>query len=159
PVLRSLVGELGEAASFGVLDGGDVVYIERVRAGLTRLGAEIRIGTTIPAAMSVIGRAILAFLPPDELERALAAPPRPGLLAAPAPSRVKLMPVLAEIRERGYLLHASIISKGLRILATPVLDPDGAAIGAISIAALMTCSSDQDMRARAVEPALAAARS
>ena len=32
PVLRSLVGEVSEAASFAVLDGADVLYIERVLA-------------------------------------------------------------------------------------------------------------------------------
>ena len=36
PILRSLVDEINEAASLGVLDGGDVLYVERVRAGLTR---------------------------------------------------------------------------------------------------------------------------
>ena len=67
PILRSLVGEITEAASVGVLDGGDVLYVERVRAGLTRLGVDIRIGTNIPAVSGVIGHAILAFLPPAEL--------------------------------------------------------------------------------------------
>src|SRR5262245_24430281 len=78
PVLRSLVGELGEAASFGVLDGGDIIYIERMRAGMTRLLVEIRVGTPIPATMSVIGRALLAFLPKDALERTLVTPPGRG---------------------------------------------------------------------------------
>jgi len=159
PVLRSLVGELGEAASFGVLDGGDIIYLERMRAGLTRLGVEIRIGTPIPAAMSVIGRAILAFLPKDALERALATPPRQGILAAPMPSRVKLLPAFEEIRERGYLLQESMIAGGLRILAAPVLDRDGVPVGVISIVALMSCSSDKEMKVRAVGPMLAAARS
>ena len=38
-----------EAASFAVLQGPDVLYIERVRAGITRLGVDIRIGTTVPS--------------------------------------------------------------------------------------------------------------
>lgn len=159
PVLRSLVGELGEAASFGVLDGGDIIYLERMRAGLTRLGVEIRIGTPIPAAMSVIGRAILAFLPRDALERALAAQPRHGILVAPVPSRLTLLPALEEARERGYILQESMIAGGLRILAAPVLDHDGIPVGAISIVRLMSYSSHEEMRARAVEPVLAAARS
>jgi IclR family transcriptional regulator, pca regulon regulatory protein len=46
PILRTLVGELSEAASLGVLDGGDVLYIERVRAGIARLSIDIRVGTT-----------------------------------------------------------------------------------------------------------------
>src|SRR5262245_47389177 len=159
PVLRSLVGELGEAASFGVLDGGDIIYIERIRAGMTRLLVEIRVGTPIPAAMSVIGRALLAFLPQDALERTLAIAPRQGVLAAPVPSRAKLLPALAEIRERGYVLQESMIAGGLRILAAPVLDRDRVPFGVISIVALMSCSSDKEMRVRAVEPLLAATRS
>ena len=76
PILRSLVDEISEAASLGVLDGGDVLYVERVRAGLTRLGVDIRIGTLIPAASGIIGHAILAFLPAAERERILETPPR-----------------------------------------------------------------------------------
>jgi IclR family pca regulon transcriptional regulator len=37
PVLRTLVGDVGEAASFAVLEGADALYIERVRAGMARL--------------------------------------------------------------------------------------------------------------------------
>lgn len=159
PILRSLVGELGEAANFGVLDGGDIIYLERMRAGLTRLGVDIRIGTPIPAAMSVIGRAILAFLPKDALERALTTPPRQGILAAPLPDRGELLPILAQIRKCGYFMHESMIAGGLRILAAPVLDSDGVPVGVVSIVALMSCSTDEEMRARAIGPMMAATRS
>jgi IclR family transcriptional regulator, pca regulon regulatory protein len=69
PILRSLVDEVSEAASLGVLDGADILYVERVRAGLTRLGVDIRIGTNIPAVTGVIGHAILAYLPDGERDR------------------------------------------------------------------------------------------
>lgn len=75
PLLQSLVDTVSEAASFAVLEGGDMLYIERVRAGVTRLGVDIRIGTTIHAPVTVIGRTILAFLPEGRLKRALATPP------------------------------------------------------------------------------------
>ncbi|GAG07027.1 unnamed protein product, partial [marine sediment metagenome] len=34
PMLRDLVPEAGDAASLGMLDGGDVIYLARVSAGL-----------------------------------------------------------------------------------------------------------------------------
>ncbi len=49
-----------EAASFGVLERGNFIYVERVRAGLTRLGVDIRIGSGIPAAVNVLAQTILA---------------------------------------------------------------------------------------------------
>ena len=75
--MRSLVGELNEAASLGVLDGADILYVDRVRAGLTRIGVDIRIGTTIPAFWSTIGEAMLAFLPTDRtVDASLSLKPR-----------------------------------------------------------------------------------
>jgi IclR family transcriptional regulator, pca regulon regulatory protein len=157
PVLQSLVDEVSEAASFGVLEGGDVLYIERVRAGFTRLGVDIRIGTTIPASTSAIGYAILAFLPPDALDRSLSLPPRHPL-TAPVPSRVELAEILDRVRGRGYILQESLISGGLHILAAPVLNRDGHAIGAVSVTAPMIHTSEADLLKRALDHLLAATR-
>lgn len=158
PILRSLVDETSEAASFGVLVGADILYIERVRAGFTRLGVDIRIGTTIPASASVIGQALLAFLPRHALEQALAAHSPQAKLVVSPPARARLQPLLDQIRTRGYVLEDSVISEGLRILAVPVLDADGYAIGAISIAAPRSRSSVDGLRERALEPVRNAAR-
>jgi IclR family pca regulon transcriptional regulator len=158
PVLRSLVGTLVEAASFGVVDGGDVIYIERVRAGQARLGMDIRVGTAIPAATSAIGRAILAFLPADALEQVLAVAPRQGLLHEVVPDRSTLLPILADIRRRGYVAQECVIAGKLHLLAAPVLDRDGVPVGAVSIAAVLTRSSEAEMTAHAAAPLLAATR-
>jgi IclR family pca regulon transcriptional regulator len=157
PVLQSLVGEISEAASFGVLEGGDVLYIERVRAGFTRLGVDIRIGTTIPAALSAIGYAILAFLPRDAVEGVLSSPPRHANLAVLPPSRAKLLPILERARHRGYVLQDSLISGGLRILAAPVLNREGYAVGAISVAAPSIRVTEENLKERALAPVRAAA--
>jgi IclR family pca regulon transcriptional regulator len=157
PVLQTLVDDISEAASYGVLDGGDVVYIERVRAGHTRLGVDVRIGTTIPAATSVIGTSILAFLPPAAVERVLAVPPRHPLTIQP-PARAEIEAALARARADGFVLHESLIAGGLHILAVPVLDPDGRAIGAVSVAAPMACISEEALMKRTLSHVRAAAK-
>ncbi len=63
PLLRSLVGPTCEAASIAVLDGPDVVYIDRVQAGFSPLGITRGIGSRVPAYCSAVGHAILAYLP------------------------------------------------------------------------------------------------
>jgi IclR family transcriptional regulator, pca regulon regulatory protein len=157
PVLQSLVGEVSEAASFGVLEGGDVLYIERVRAGFTRLGVDIRIGTTIPAATSAIGYAILAFLPPEMVERTLAIPPRHPLTVRP-PGRAELAKLLDGVRTRGFILQESLISSGLHILAAPVLDPTDHAVGAVSVAAPIIRVSAAEMLKHTLPHVLAATK-
>lgn len=153
PILRSLVDEVSEAASLGVLDGADIVYVERVRAGLTRLGVDIRVGTNLPAVDGVIGHAILAFLPPAERERVLAIEPRRSEMAADHHvSRAQLQRMLTEVRSRGFALHDSMFGSGLRILAAPVLDIDGYPIAALSVAAPGARTSLEEFRDRALEP-------
>jgi IclR family pca regulon transcriptional regulator len=152
PTLRTLVDEVSEAASFGVLEGGDVLYIERVRAGYTRIGVDIRIGTRIPARISVIGHAILAFLPPGRRKAALEAHSKAEGLLVPQMTRARLLAKLERIRTDGYALDESFITAGLRVIAMPVLDPDGMAVGAISIAAPTVRSTASDLVGRALVP-------
>ena len=157
PVLRTLVGDVSEAASFAVLDGADVLYIERVRAGMTRLGVDIRIGTTVPASRTAIGQAILAMLPPDELARVLDLTPRSMLSAQDAANLKALPTTLAGIRADGYILIDSLITEGLRLIAVPVLDPDRYPIGAVSIAAPSVRTTQAELKQKALGPLRAAA--
>jgi IclR family pca regulon transcriptional regulator len=158
PALRKLVNETSEAASFGVLNGAEVLYVERVRAGVARLSVDIRLGTTVPAHQSIIGHAILAFLPAGELQRLAALPQRQTLSARQRIEWQDIGTALAAIRQAGYALRAATLSEGLRILAVPVRDADGIAIGAISIAAPAGRSSEDEFRALALGPAQTAAR-
>jgi IclR family pca regulon transcriptional regulator len=157
PILRSLVGEISEAASVGVLDGSDVLYVERVRAGLTRLGVDIRIGTNIPSVTGVIGHAILAFLSERDLERVLAIPPRRGELPVVPSSRSELLATLAAVRRDGFALQDSAFRNGLIVLAAPVLDVDGHPLAAVSVAAPAVRITLDEFRNRALEPVRAAA--
>lgn len=158
PLLQSLVDQVNEAASFAVLEGGDVLYVERVRAGTTRLGVDIRVGTTLHAPATSIGRTILAFLPESRLERALATPPRHALAGVPIPDRATLAAMLAKVRKDGYVVGKSAIASDLRLLAVPVLGEDGCAVGAISVVAPSAHSSDEDLKGRTLGPMQAIAR-
>jgi IclR family pca regulon transcriptional regulator len=157
PVLRSLVGEVSEAASLGVLDGADILYIERVRAGLTRLGVDIRIGTTIPAAGTAIGNAFLAFLPKADLDRVLATPPRSPSVPAFHVDHGALAERLARARHDGHVLQESPFTPGLRLLAVPVLDGERLPLAVVSVAAPVSRSTEEEFRRTLLRPVAMAA--
>lgn len=157
PLLRSLVGEVSEAASVGVLTGGDVLYVERMRAGVTRLGVDIRVGTLIPAATTMIGWSILAMLPSAELDRVLGLQSRQrDFRDVPPPADLREQ--LTIIREQGYALSPSKISSGLTVLAVPIRDQDGYPVAGISVAAPSIRMTPDELRARALGPLLNAAK-
>lgn len=134
PLLRTLVGPQIEAASVAILDGAEIVYIERVQAGIARLGVDVRIGSRAPAYSTAAGQAMLAYLPPDLQRALLAEKPLQRLTATTLTSVPKLMTRLEEIRRRGYAISDQENVTGLRVLATAILDVDGMPVAAVSVA-------------------------
>lgn len=135
PVLRELVGELNEAASIGVLDGADVVYIERIQAGLVRLGVDVRIGNRIPAYSSAVGHAILACMPEAAQISILQSAPRSQLTAMTEIDLDRLLERLHQVKRNGFAASDQETVSGLFALAAPILDADGKPMAAVSIAA------------------------
>jgi IclR family pca regulon transcriptional regulator len=158
PALRRLVSSVGEAASFAVLEGPDVHYVERVRAGLVRFGVDIRIGTTIPAHISVLGQCILAYLSADKLDAYVAASRGRAHYFRDKRSPEDVFPTLKQIRERGYIIGDSTLTEGLRVLAVPVLGSEGDPIGAISVTTPTVRRVADQLEGAALELAKAAAK-
>jgi IclR family pca regulon transcriptional regulator len=52
PELRALVGAVREAASIGILDRDEVVYIDRYQEGQARLGVDIRVLIVLLSAIA-----------------------------------------------------------------------------------------------------------
>jgi IclR family pca regulon transcriptional regulator len=156
-VLRSLVGEVNEAASVCVLDGADAVYIERVQAGLVRLGVNTRIGSRIPAYSSGVGHAILAHLPFEQRLEILNMRERKKLTPYTPVTIPEIEERLERVREIGYALSDQDTVLGVRVIAAPILDRDGYPWGALSVAEPTFNSSLESFVANSAEPVMRAA--
>lgn len=158
PVLRSLVGQVNEAASICVLDGADVVYIERVQAGLVRLGVNTRIGSRIPAYCSGVGHAILAHLPFERRLEILNMRERAKLTPYTPVTIPEIEERLTSVRELGYALSDQDTVLGVRVIAAPILDRDGHPWGALSVAEPTFNSSLETFVASSAGPVVNAAQ-
>ena len=158
PLLRSLVGPEIEAASLAVVDRSEIVYVERVQAGLARLGVEVRIGSRAPIHSTAVGHAILARMPPDAQRAMLESSDRRQLTPNTLTGLEALLARLAEVRAAGYALSDQENVQGLRVLAAPVVDADGVPLAAISVAAPAFAMTLDHFRTIARAPVIAAAR-
>jgi DNA-binding IclR family transcriptional regulator len=132
PLLRQLADETGETAHLAVLDGADVVYIEKVESRQA-VRMVSRIGHTMPAHSTGVGKAILAFLDPVPLEEALA-PELERRTATTIVDRRRLLRHLAEARAVGYTTDVGENEPGIHCVGAPVFDHTGAVCAAISVA-------------------------
>lgn len=158
PILRGLVGEVNEAASIGVLDGSSVMYAERVQAGLTQLGVDVRIGSRVPAYSTAVGQAILAWLPVEIQKKVLQGQPMLKLTDTTITEMDTLLVRLKDVRDIGYALSNQETVTGVYVLAVPVLDVDGLPVAALSVAAPVHRGTLDQFRENTLDAVLEAAR-
>lgn len=132
PLLMDLAEATGETVHLAVLEGTEVLYLEKLDS---RSGPDLpsRVGGRMPAYCTGLGKAILAFSRPAQAQAVLQGPltrrtPRtivlPGLLARE----------LGAVRRTGIANEYEESTLGVRCTASPVLDASNVAIAAISVA-------------------------
>ena len=118
PHLRLLSDETGCTVNLAILDGTDVVYIDRCRTARPRqreIDLNLHVGARLPAYCTAMGKAILAFVPEGRLdeiiERIDFAPRGPNTLTDPegVPGGAAQDPCVGHRRERrGARLRAAV---------------------------------------------------
>jgi IclR family KDG regulon transcriptional repressor len=135
PYLKRLREASGETASFSVLDGGKIVWVEmqETRSPLP-MTLPAGVGAGWPHA-TASGKAIMAYLPAQAVERLLPAGGLPAQTKNTITTVDGLREDLSRTRERGYALDDIENIEGLRCIAVPLFGPGGRVLGAISISA------------------------
>lgn len=145
PYLHAVVDRLHENCSFAVLDEGDVVYLARAEARRIVQSITVSVGTRIPASVSSLGRAILAYQSEEEIDAFLKRNPLRAVTAHTVTDPILFRERLAGIREKGWTLLSGEFEEGLLSMAVPVLGPDGRPIGAVNVGAPSSRANAQQM--------------
>jgi DNA-binding IclR family transcriptional regulator len=137
--MRELSRRTGLTTQMAVLDHTDIVYIERQDASRRRSEPRVvtDIGSRLPAYCTSLGKAMLAFLPDDEVDRLYGSPaelmPRTKNTIT---TLARLKSELAAIRRRGFAVDHEETTEGVVCIGSPILGADGRPEAAISIAGL-----------------------
>ncbi|MCX7624393.1 MAG: IclR family transcriptional regulator [Thermomicrobium sp.] len=136
-VARPLARELGETIQLAILQGREVLYIGKQEGTQwVRLASEV--GTRLPAQATSLGKCLLAWLPPDELDRLLAEGPLVALTPRTITDPDVLRAELAQVRERGYAIDRGETLSDVWCFGAPIRDAHGAVVAAVSISVPVT---------------------
>lgn len=132
PHLENLSRTLDESVSAAVLDGTEIVYIARV---LTRsiMSVRITVGTRLPAYATSMGRVLLAGLSPEQADGVLADSNLVALTPKTVVDAHELRAEIERVRHQGWALVDGELEEGLRSIAAPVRDRNGAVVAAINV--------------------------
>ncbi len=137
PYLEELRQRTSYSVSLAVLDGPEILYVDRARSfrrGQGQEGPDVRIGSRLPAYCTAMGKLLLANLP-DSDQRELIASMKltksgPNTIA----SKKALRDELDEVLEASFAVDDEELAKGLYSIAAPVRDEARDVVAAVDIA-------------------------
>ena len=148
PHLRRLSDETQRTVNVAILDGTDVVYIERCRAarpGQQEIDLNLHVGARLPAYCTAMGKAILAFVSEERLEEVIEridfVPRGPNTLTDPKAFREELV----KVRASGIAINDEELAYGLRSIAAPIYSQSGDVLAALNLAIHRTIVSMEEL--------------
>ncbi|MCC3275835.1 IclR family transcriptional regulator [Arthrobacter sp. zg-Y20] len=153
--LRLLMRSVHSTCHLVVLSGEDVVYLDKVEDEATVRMAS-RVGATMPAYCTAVGKAMLAYSREDVVAPILAKtlhPITPRTITDPEVLRAEL----AAVRRRGYAIDDRENEPDVRCVAAPIFGHEDTVVAALSVSALssrMTPRRVREVGQMAVETSL-----
>jgi DNA-binding IclR family transcriptional regulator len=136
PYLYELRQKTNETVHLAILDGTEIMYVYNLESTQAiRMRSDI--GVRKPAYCTAEGQAILAFQPPEIVDRVIAQgllPRTPQTITDPA----KLHKALALARQRGCAIEDEESEIGMRSISAPIRNDAGDVIAAVGIAGPVT---------------------
>ena len=146
--MRHLSATTKETINLGFIQGTDLVHLDKIDSPeLLRMDPEI--GSRAPAQNTALGKAILAFLPPEEFESFCSRADWTALTPRSSTTREVLIQELDRVRQHGWAMDNEELCLGLRCIAVPIFDHADYPRYAISISGpAMRMSDDRIPRMR-----------
>ncbi len=156
PFLKDLAEVTHENVQLSVLDGGHVVFVERL-SGRGAVRTRTRVGGRLATVATAGGLVLLAHAPEEVREAVLAEdvePYTPYTLTDPA----RLRAALREVRSRGYAVCERQVTADAVSVAAPVRDRRGGVVAALSVVAAYDESAARMLLAPVATAALGMSR-
>lgn len=157
PHLQRLANQLGESCSVLEYAGGSIIYIARVTVNRL-VGANLSVGSALPAYCTSAGRVLLAALPQAELAAYL----RDATFARLTPKTIvgaaSLRREIDRARRDGWYLINEELEIGARALAVPLRNAAGRTVAAINVSCYAGRVTAERMRSAFLPEMLKAAQ-
>jgi DNA-binding IclR family transcriptional regulator len=132
PFLRGLNTEFDETIHLTVLDNDEVLYVGCIESS-RRLRTYSVLGVRAPLYCTAVGKAILAFLPEEEINRIIRNKSLKKITANTLADEDLLLKDLAKIRKRGYAIDDMEHEEHLRCIGAPIRNVQGEVFASLSI--------------------------
>ena len=132
PLLKQLNHESGETVHLTLLDNDEVLYVDCLESK-KRLRTYSVIGVRAPLYCTSVGKAMLAFQSPEEVDRIVSTISLERKTANTITEPIALREELHAILHRGYAIDNMEHEEHLRCIGAPIFNANGTAFASISV--------------------------
>ncbi|WP_026564797.1 IclR family transcriptional regulator [Bacillus sp. UNC41MFS5] len=143
--LLDLSTKTGQTVHLGILDGREGVYIDKVE-GEQSIIRYSRIGRRLPLHSTAIGKVLLAYQPPNELELLLKNYNYQYQTANTIVNEAVFRKEIEKVKQQGYAVDEQENEQGVRCAAVPIFNGMGQVLAAISISTLISRVNDPELQ-------------
>jgi IclR family transcriptional regulator, pca regulon regulatory protein len=151
PHLAELSARLQRSTSLGILDGDDVVYVQRIAAKRI-LAVGIGVGTRLPAYLTSHGRVLLSALSDEALDTYLARLVLERRTTRTVRTPAQLRRRIREARTKGWCMVDQELEEGVTSLAVPLRDVTGDVVASANVAVYSGAGAGTDLLETALGP-------
>jgi DNA-binding IclR family transcriptional regulator len=138
--LQTAVAETGESCNLTLLEGRQVLYLDRVETSHP-LRLHLEIGTRVPLHCTASGKLFLSAMAPADARRLLGDEPYAVYTPHTLTTFDALATQLAQVRKSSVATHDGELFADSVAIAVPVVGPDGAITAAVAVHAPATRAS------------------
>jgi IclR family pca regulon transcriptional regulator len=127
PYLEKLSRECNKSVNLLMLDGIEMVFVERIRVPGPR-DYNVSIGSRIAVYNTAAGRAVLAYLGQEKFSAVIREIQGvPSAVRHIGQNGERLFQILSKVKREGFATNDEESAKGLRAIAVPILSSEGVA--------------------------------
>ncbi len=132
PIMELLSGKCRETVNLGALDGGEVVVIATIESSQS-IRMTSKVGNRRHVHTTALGKVLLSGLEEKEVQRLVRLRGLPRCTRKSIVTQAALLAELKLARRQGFAIDNQENESDGRCIASPVFDPDGQLIAALSI--------------------------
>jgi IclR family KDG regulon transcriptional repressor len=146
PYLINLQTRLGKTVFLGILQEGELVYIDKKENPLNLIRFGSQIGTRRPPFFGMLGSVLMAHLSNEKVTELLKRHPLTALTKKSITNERRFKERLAVIRSEGYCVDEGEAIEGVTGVAAPIRDSSKEVVAAVGVSFVSSSKDEKDLK-------------
>jgi IclR family transcriptional regulator, KDG regulon repressor len=143
---RELLERLDKTVFLGIIEGDELLYIDKRESPMNPIRFASNIGTRRPPHFGMLGQVLMAHLSEERVQALLQKYPLVAFTKKSITSNHDFKEILARVKKQGFAIDSGMAIEGIGGVAAPVRDFTGAVVAALGAGFMTPAVSTKELK-------------